>query len=81
MLRECISKKYGARSQGLVGAEKWERWFPFLVALLFLFSSCQEKVEHDGKQPLAQLGNQFLYYEDVVKELPYGISKHDSVRL
>ena len=81
MLRECISKKYGARSQGLVGAEKWERWFPLLVALLFLFSSCQEKVEHDGKQPLAQLGNQFLYYEDVVKELPYGISKHDSVRL
>ena len=57
MLRECISKKYGARSQGLVGAEKWERWFPLLVALLFLFSSCQEKVEHDGKQPLAQLGN------------------------
>lgn len=56
-------------------------WLPILLVLLLSLSSCQEKVEHDGKQPLVQAGSQYLYREDVLKALPFGVSGADSVRL
>ena len=54
-----------------------------LLALSFvlLFASCQPKVEHGGKHPVAQVYDNFLYEEDLVKLLPYGVSGADSVKL
>ena len=45
----------------------------------FLFVACQENVEHDGKQPLMQVGNKYLYREDMEKMIPYGTTKADSM--
>ena len=50
----------------------------FLVSLVAV--SCQEQMEHGGRTPLAQVGNYFLYQEDMVQVLPHGISGIDSVR-
>lgn len=51
-----------------------------LLLVLLPFSSCQREVEHGGKKPLVQAGNQYLYCEDVAKVLPFGISGPDSIR-
>lgn len=51
-----------------------------LCAILSL-ASCREKVEHGGKIPLVQVGDFFLYREDMVQSLPYGIAGDDSVKL
>lgn len=51
-----------------------------LSLVLFGMVSCQEQVEHGGKTPLAQMGNYFLYQEDMEQALPYNISGADSVR-
>lgn len=69
------------RAMGLLAVRIWGRCLPLLLVLLLPLSSCQKKVEHEGKQPLAQFDNHYLYYEDVAKELPFGISKADSIRL
>lgn len=45
----------------------------------FLFVACQENVAHDGKQPLMQVGNKYLYREDMEKMIPYGTTKADSM--
>ena len=42
--------------------------------------SCRQEMEHGGKHPLVQVGNVFLYEEDVVQSLPYGLSSADSVK-
>ena len=55
------------------------RSFVFLFVLLLV--SCQPKVEHEGKHPIAQVNANFLYQEDLVKLLPYGMSRNDSVKL
>ncbi len=52
--------------------------FSLLCALLFMVS-CQQKVEHGGKTPLVQVGNHFLYLEEMNQSLPYGISGTDSI--
>lgn len=87
MTEKRIGRKSESHSRGIVCAKgaltagRWEQCLLLLVALLLPLASCQRKVEHDGKQPLVQLDNHYLYYEDVVKELPFGISKADSIRL
>lgn len=87
MTEKRIGRKSESHSRGIVCAKgtlvagRWEQCLLLLVALLSPLASCQRKVEHDGKQPLVQLDNHYLYYEDVVKELPFGISKADSIRL
>lgn len=48
---------------------------------MLLCTSCQKKVEHGGKTPIAQVGNRYLYQEDLAKALPYGLSASDSARL
>ena len=55
-------------------------WGAYLSLVLLAMSSCQQQVEHGGKTPLAQVGDHFLYREDMAQALPYGISGTDSVR-
>ena len=53
-----------------------------LIAIwLFLFclTSCHRAVEHGGKTPVAQVGNYYLYQEDIELLLPYGVSTADSI--
>ena len=54
-----------------------------LLALSFvlLLAACQPRVEHGGKHPVAQVNANFLYEEDLVKLLPYGVSGADSAKL
>lgn len=47
------------------------------VAALGLVA-CGEPVEHGGRQPLVQVGKQYLYAEDVAKMIPYGMAPADS---
>lgn len=49
-----------------------------LLWIFLLLASCHKEVEHGGKHPLVQVGNAFLYQEDMV--LPYGLSGDDSVQ-
>lgn len=58
--------------------QKWVAGCCVFCAFLVL-ASCQKQVEHGGKTPLVQVGNYFLYKEDVRLSLPYGISGADSV--
>ena len=55
-------------------------WGAYLSLVLLAMSSCQQQVEHGDKTPLAQVGDHFLYREDMAQALPYGISGTDSVR-
>lgn len=57
---------------------KMVKRYCLLYVLLALFS-CQQQVEHGGRTPLVQVGNHFLYVEDMKRSLPYGISGADSV--
>ena len=50
----------------------------FGMAMLTM-TSCKHEVEHGGKTPLVQVGDCFLYLEEVTQTLPYGISGSDSV--
>lgn len=50
------------------------------VVLLFLsvFTSCSEQYDHKGRTPLANIGSEFLYKEDVLSAMPAGMSGTDS---
>ena len=50
-----------------------------VFCVFMTLASCKKQVEHDGKTPLVQVGNHFLYQEDMNLSLPYGISGADSV--
>lgn len=52
-----------------------------VVFLLLPLASCQKKVEHEGKHPVAQVNGTFFYQEDLAKILPYGVSAADSAKL
>lgn len=58
---------------------KWRIIGYLFCASLFLIS-CRQEVEHGGKHPLVQVGNVFLYQEDMTQSLPYGLSYADSVK-
>ena len=49
------------------------------MVLLFSLSSCRNAVEHGGKTPVVQVGSHYLYQEDIVSLLPYGLSAADSL--
>ena len=49
------------------------------LCVFLVLVSCQKQVEHGGKSPLVQVGNRFLYQEDVKALLPYGITSADSI--
>ena len=59
---------------------KWVR-VGVLFCMILSLASCRQKVEHGGKHPLVQVGNEFLYQEDMVQALPYGITSADSAKL
>lgn len=49
------------------------------LLIIFLCVSCREKHDHEGKTPLVEVGENFLYFEDLQGALPSGLSKEDSV--
>lgn len=49
------------------------------LLVIFLCVSCREKHDHEGKTPLVEVGENFLYLEDLQGALPSGLSKEDSV--
>lgn len=50
-----------------------------MLCAALAMASCHEKVEHGGKTPLVQVGNHFLYQEDVSQVIPFGMAKPDSM--
>lgn len=82
----CMTKSRAVKkflfTQGLVNSSRRGDMGRLLAyVLVFLLASCQPKVEHGGKHPIAQVNACFLYQEDLVKLLPYGISGADSIKL
>lgn len=49
------------------------------IALILLFVSCQQQIDHQGRTPLVEVDGVFLYKEDVEKALPSNTSKDDSL--
>lgn len=49
------------------------------LLVIFLCVSCREKHDHEGKTPLVEVGENFLYLEDLQGALPSGLSKEDSI--
>lgn len=66
-------------SSFFLSGKKWNRGLPFVLLLLLSFSSCRNAVEHEGKTPVVQVGNRYLYQEDIASLLPYGLSVADSL--
>ena len=48
-----------------------------LVAALLL-AACQKEVNHGGKTALMEVDGEFLYKEDVLRIIPYGLASDDS---
>lgn len=53
-------------------------FFSLITFLVILLQGCTETVDHRGKTPLVQVGDNFLYKEDVILAIPPGVSKKDS---
>ena len=49
-----------------------------LTCMLCSLAACKQQVEHGGKTPLVQVGNVFLYLEDMKQSFPYGLTGADS---
>ena len=61
---------------------RYAKWLCRMAILALLtMTSCKHEVEHGGKTPLVQVGDNFLYLEEVTQALPYGISGNDSVAM
>ena len=71
--------KVGGLYQYHVLSMKWAR-VSVLLCMILSLASCRQKVEHGGKHPLVQVGSMFLYQEDMVQALPYGITGVDSMK-
>lgn len=52
--------------------------FPLLWLLMIV--ACSQPKEHNGKGVLVQVGNAYLYRDDLTKVIPYGLTGEDSVR-
>lgn len=55
--------------------------FCIITAFVLLVSGCTETVDHKGKTPLVQVGDNYLYMEDVMAVTPPGISEKDSAEM
>lgn len=53
-------------------------FFCIITAFVLLAFGCTEAVDHKGKTPLVQVGDNYLYMEDVMAVTPPGISEKDS---
>lgn len=56
-------------------------FFCIITAFLLLAFGCTEAVDHKGKTPLVQVGDNYLYMEDVMAVTPPGISEKDSAEM
>lgn len=57
-------------------------YFSFFFFLFsFLLVGCQQKVYHEGRQPVAEVNGVFLYEEDVHRALPLDLPREDSIQL
>lgn len=74
MKRACLNT-----SAFFLSGKKWNRRLSLVLVLLFSLSSCRNAVEHGGKTPVVQVGSHYLYQEDIVSLLPYGLSAADSL--
>ena len=54
------------------------RWAT-MCCLLCTLAACKKQVEHGGKTPLVQVGDTYLYQEDVKQAIPYGATRTDSI--
>lgn len=52
----------------------------YLIIGLLVMSGCSGSFNHQGKTPLVEVGDAFLYKEDLDAALPVGIHDKDSVR-
>lgn len=53
----------------------------FLIILTaLLLGGCGQTVDHKGKTPLVQVGNEFLYKEDLRAAMPVGLKGQDSIQ-
>ena len=48
--------------------------------MLCTFVACHPKTEHGGRVPLAQVAHHYLYYDEVEKVVPHGLSSADSTQ-
>lgn len=55
--------------------------FCIITAFVLLAFGCTETVDHKGKTPLVQVGDNYLYMEDVMAVTPPGISEKDSAEM
>lgn len=55
--------------------------FCIITAFVLLAFGCTEAVDHKGKTPLVQVGDNYLYMEDVMAVTPPGISEKDSAEM
>lgn len=55
--------------------------FCIITAFVLLAFGCTEAVDHKGKTPLIQVGDNYLYMEDVMAVTPPGISEKDSAEM
>ena len=58
---------------------KWVR-VGVLFCMILSLASCRQKIEHGGKHPLVQVGNEFFYQEDLAQSLPYRLTGVDSIK-
>lgn len=55
--------------------------FSLSAFFLFIVIGCTEIIDHKGKNPLVQIGKNFLYEEDVFSVIPPGVSSDDSTEM
>ena len=55
--------------------------FCIITAFVLLAFGCTEAVDHKGKTPLVQVGDKYLYMEDVMAVTPPGITEKDSAEM
>ena len=48
------------------------------LTLLILMAGCGQKVDHHGKTPLVNVGNDYLYEEELMEAMPVGLKGADS---
>lgn len=50
------------------------------IVMAMLLVACHDKEEHGGKNPVVRVEGSYLYYEDLKKVIPYGLTAADSVQ-
>lgn len=51
---------------------------PIIISMLVLLASCSAGVDHKGRTPVVEAAGRYLYLEDVLHDMPPGLSSADS---